>query len=129
LDVLTTLKWDIQGEYSPFITVLFKNGTSVTTLYPQYKIHVSGPDVVAQERYSRINQWLSIAVLFLAIVETPKLLSWFLPKKWLEKLGVHKDSNSKEAESDDKKDKPQSEPKIPSWRNRFTRKQKRKKDR
>jgi hypothetical protein len=114
LEVLQTLKWDVQGDYSPYTTILFSNGTSVTTLYPQYKIHVSGSEVVAQEHYSRVNFWLSVALFFFALVEAPRYLSPLLPRKWQEKLGINKKANANNNYANYKKSYSQFKPKISS---------------
>ena len=86
MEVLQTIKWDTQGDYSPFIQILFNNGTSVTYSYPQYKIHVNNPEVVKQEHYSRVEMWLSISLFFFALIESPKLLNPLLPEKIKVKL-------------------------------------------
>lgn len=74
------ISWDAPGDYTPFMTVWYLNNTSVTYEYPTEKIHVSGSDIAIQERFSIINLWLTIAMLFATSV---MLILAILPKKWL----------------------------------------------
>ena len=79
-----TITWDVQGDYSPFITIISRNGSKPNTvIYQDYKIHVSPFVVVQQEKYSRINTTLSTALFIFAVVESLALIVRFLPKTWL----------------------------------------------
>lgn len=76
-----TISWDAPGDYTPFVTIWYLNNTSVTYEYPTEKIHVSGSDIAIQEKFSTINLWLTIAMLFAASV---MLILAIIPKKWLD---------------------------------------------
>jgi len=85
-----TISWDAPGDYTPFMTIWYLNNTSVTYEYPTEKIHVSGSDIAIQEKFSIINLWLTIAMLFATSV---MLILAILPKKWLG-LSVSVDVNT-----------------------------------
>jgi hypothetical protein len=84
-DIDETIEWDTQGDYPPFLVVTFTNKTPLTIWYPNQKIHISGSDIVRQEKYSLINTRLSIAIFWLTLMTSlsmlckfaPKMLSWF----------------------------------------------------
>ncbi|MCW4018031.1 MAG: hypothetical protein NWF00_05045 [Candidatus Bathyarchaeota archaeon] len=62
-NVATPLMWTVQGDYYPYINIFFKNGTTISVPYPDYKVHVSAADEVRaeieQERTNKINLELS----------------------------------------------------------------------
>jgi hypothetical protein len=78
-----TISWDAPGDYTPFVTIWYLNNTSVTYEYPTEKIHVSGSDIAIEEKFSTINLWLTIAMLFATSV---MLILAIIPKRWLDWL-------------------------------------------
>ena len=81
-----SITWNSQGDYSPFITFLYYNGTDATVItqdYPEQKIHVSGSDIVRQEKYSRINTWITIALFVFTTITILQLLVYLIPKRYL----------------------------------------------
>lgn len=87
-----SMTWETQGDYYPYITVYFLNGTSSHIPYSNYKIHVNTPDIERQDRYSRINTSLTIVLFFLSLLASIELLTQLFPKYWLNKLGTGGDS-------------------------------------
>ncbi len=67
-----TIDWPSQGIFSPAIQLDFKNGTVKQHIYSQYSISISSPDAAVQERYSRIEAALSIAIVTFGFVEGVK---------------------------------------------------------
>lgn len=78
-----TISWDAPGDYVPFITIWYLNDTQTTYLYQTRKIHVSASDVIVQEKFSTVNLWLAIAVLFATSV---MLVLAIIPKKYSDML-------------------------------------------
>ena len=78
-----TINWDASGDYTPFITIWYLNNTPITYEYPTEKIHVAESDVVIQEKFSIVNLWLTIAILFATSV---MLILSIIPKKYLDWL-------------------------------------------
>jgi len=52
---MLVLKWDSEGDYYPYIHIVYKNGTSPTDVVIQQdgKVHVYGLDVIHQEEFNR----------------------------------------------------------------------------
>ena len=66
--ILETISWNTQGDYLPFVTIYYANKSQITTEYTKQKIHIAGSDIVEQEKYSRINTWIAIALLIFTTV-------------------------------------------------------------
>jgi hypothetical protein len=82
------ITWGTQGDYSPFITIIYKNNnTPSTILYPYEKIHISGSDIDRQEKYAKTNTWLSIALFFFTLIASLTLLFQLAPSR-LRKLFI-----------------------------------------
>jgi hypothetical protein len=81
-DIDTTVAWDTQGDYAPYLIIKFKNTTTTPLIirYPNLKIHVSGSDIIRQEKYSLINTRLSIAIFWLTLITSLSMLCKFAPK-------------------------------------------------
>jgi hypothetical protein len=79
------LTWQSEGDYYPMIVVNWSNYTIPPLIqsYPDFRIHVNSYGVVQQERYSRINNVLTIAIFVFAFVESILLIAKALPKRWL----------------------------------------------
>lgn len=88
-----SMKWETQGDYSPFIIFVDANKTINTIRYPDYKIHVGGPEVEKQDRYARINLQLSLILLIFTIVTMIPILFWIYPDPFLRLLGRTEDIN------------------------------------
>ena len=95
LEVLQSVSWSSQGNYYPFIEVILTNGTTLTQTYPNETIYVGDSSIVQQEHYSNINTWLTIALFFFALVETPKFLVRLLPDEWQTRLTIRVKENQK----------------------------------
>lgn len=73
-----TVTWTSQGDYSPEVyfntgrLTLFMQSTDV--VYSNIVVHINSADVLANARYNRINEVLSIVVVIFALVEACKLL-------------------------------------------------------
>lgn len=93
-----SLKWDLQGDYYPILSITFNNETTVTTVYRDKKIHVSGSEIIRQERYAKISTWLAIAILVLTIVTSADLLFKLRPKFITDLLNKTKSSNNEKTE-------------------------------
>jgi hypothetical protein len=65
----TTIVWDNQGDYAPVMVILFNNGTTITQTYPYLSVHVDSLDVARSERYNRVNEALSVALVLFGFVE------------------------------------------------------------
>lgn len=84
-----TITWDNEGDYSPYITFVDSNKTITTVPYSDYKIHVSGSEVVKQEKYARISTWLAIVLFVFTLFQSitflreinPDLVSKLVGKK------------------------------------------------
>jgi len=75
------ITWNVQGDYCAYIYISFKNGSDPTTITLQdFKVHVSGLDVIRQERYDRINFATAVALGFFAIIDG-SVIGHFLLKK------------------------------------------------
>jgi hypothetical protein len=61
--------WHGEGDYVPMMVVWFKNSSSITATYPYLSVHVDSADVARSERYNRVDQAVSIALVFFAFVE------------------------------------------------------------
>lgn len=83
---LETISWNEPGDYSPFITVNYINGTSTTIAYPLHKIHIVSSDIVEQEKYSDSVLWLSITLMAFTLVTSIQLLIPLIPKKLLNRI-------------------------------------------
>jgi hypothetical protein len=86
-----TINWQVQGDYYPTITIGYNSVYYVNYTvqnYPDFRIHVSASDVVQQEKYSKINTALSIALVLFAFVESLNFIARFVPtdrlKNWIE---------------------------------------------
>lgn len=109
------IKWVVQGDYYPTMIISYKNFSTPDTVigYQDFRLHISPSEVVQQERYSRINNVLTIALFSFATIESLVLISKFLPKKWLvdtERYG--NEQTAQEKQSTPKKDEPN---KKPQW--------------
>jgi len=80
-----TIYWDEPGEYSPYITINYVNGTTETILYPKQRIHVTSQDIVLQQGYARTNTWISLALFIFTIVTILPIITSFLPKSFIKK--------------------------------------------
>ncbi len=75
-----TIKWDIQGDYYPILTIPFENGTRIEFRYTDKIIHVGGSEVARQERFDEVTTWLTIAVLLFTIIVSIESLQRLIPK-------------------------------------------------
>jgi hypothetical protein len=82
-----SITWDTQGDYSPYITFVSSNRTIITAQYPDYKIHVSGSEVVKQERYARISVLLAIVLFFFTLIQSISYLCKLNPELISKLLG------------------------------------------
>jgi hypothetical protein len=64
-----TITWNSQGDYAPVIAILFHNLTSRTETYPNLAVHVNSADVARSERYNRVNEAMSVALVLFGFVE------------------------------------------------------------
>lgn len=80
-----SIKWYTQGDYYPYITVYFNNGTSDFVTYPDYKIHVSSSDIIQQEKDTRVTAVLSIVLLAFTALTGILYVFVELPEKYNEK--------------------------------------------
>ena len=120
LPVAQVITWHTEGDYSPYIVIPSGNinkSVPLTIEYPNNKIHVSGSDIIQQEKYSRINTWLTIVLFFFTLIISfeylyklnPELISKILGIERCEKTEYdrtedpQKDCDQKKADSDKSK--------------------------
>jgi hypothetical protein len=75
LPIIQQIHWENQGDYLLYVLFPYSNGTSRIFLFDDNKIHVNGPEIMWQEKFSEINTWLSIVLLVFTVITTIKLLS------------------------------------------------------
>lgn len=66
--------WHSQGDYAPVLVIWFRNSTTITETFPSLTVHVNSADVARSERYNRVNQALSVALVAFGFVEGYKIL-------------------------------------------------------
>lgn len=66
--------WHTQGDYAPIMVLLFNNGTTISETFPTQTVHVNSGDVARSERYNRVNEAVSIALVAFGIMEGIKIL-------------------------------------------------------
>ncbi|WP_424733125.1 hypothetical protein [Methanoregula sp.] len=94
-----SITWDIQGDYHPYLIVLFNNGTDTSEYYSDYTVHVSGSDVIQQENYARISTWLAVILFFFTVIASLPILWGLTPKKFKEKLAVFDETQKAQSDS------------------------------
>jgi len=82
-----SIVWNTEGDYSPYIVFIDSNETLNVIQFPDYKIHVSGSEVEKQERYSRINTSLTIALFCFTIIQIMLVLRDINPTFFSKLLG------------------------------------------
>jgi hypothetical protein len=75
------IKWYTQGDYYPYLTIFYTNGSEHTIEYPDYKIHVAGSDIIQQEKYTKITTALTIILLVFTVITTLNYIIFDLPDK------------------------------------------------
>lgn len=94
LPVYQTIKWDLQGDYSPFVIVGYSNKTVISHTYTNSKIHVSGKDIIQQENYARINTWLAIVLFVFTLIMSGELLYKLRPDFISQLFGIECDTDT-----------------------------------
>jgi hypothetical protein len=61
--------WESAGDYAPFLVLLCDNGTTIPETYPYLSVHVDSADVARMERYNRVDEALSVALVLFGFVE------------------------------------------------------------
>jgi hypothetical protein len=76
-----TIVWTTEGNYYPTLFIFYRNGTIVPQAYPDFIVHVNSVDVLLNERYNRINEVLTIALVIFGFVEGAKAIHDFASPK------------------------------------------------
>jgi hypothetical protein len=90
------ITWDMQGDYYPYIILYFNNGTVSTPTYPDYRIHVNGPEVFEQENYARISTWLALLLFAFTVTISLPILYALFPENWLKWLHLEDEPSNSE---------------------------------
>jgi hypothetical protein len=72
-DNQTQIEWSSQGDYYP-ILLIPTSGDPLLIPYPNKIIHINSSEVMANARYNRINEVLTIALTAFAAIEMGKLM-------------------------------------------------------
>jgi hypothetical protein len=68
------IMWNSQGDYAPVMVILFHNLTSRAETYPYLVVHVNSADMPLFERYNRVNEAVSVALVLFGFVEGYRIL-------------------------------------------------------
>jgi len=68
------IEWPVQGDYHPTIVIFYKNFQVIQYDYEQYRLPVSSSRVMRQERYSRINNVLSMVLFMFSLIEAASIV-------------------------------------------------------
>lgn len=66
--------WHDQGDYAPIMVIWFNNSTTITETFPHQTVHVNSADVARSERYNRVNEAVSVALVLFGFIEGYKIL-------------------------------------------------------
>jgi hypothetical protein len=81
-----TIFWEDQGDYTPYITITYRNKTSKIVEYPNQKVHVVSPDIINQEKNSRVNTLISIVLLIFSTITMLQLIVELFPETYLNQV-------------------------------------------
>jgi hypothetical protein len=70
----TRIYWPVSGNYYPIVAIGFANGTYRQQTYPDYRVSVASSDIALQERFGRINEVISIALVAFGFVEGLRII-------------------------------------------------------
>jgi hypothetical protein len=91
LQMARTITWDTQGDYYPYLSIPTNDGTLIVA-YPDYRIHVSGSDIVRQENYAKITTALTIVLFFFTLISSAEMLYKLRPEIISKILGIKNNS-------------------------------------
>ena len=70
----TVVKWDVQGDYYPYLQLSFKNGSQLADVDLQVgKVHVGGFNEIQMQNYTRVGTSAAITVVLLGIINIPSI--------------------------------------------------------
>src|SRR5207245_1759112 len=70
----TRIYWPVSGNYYPIVAIGLANGTYREQTYPDYRVSVASSDIALQERFGRINEVVSVALVAFGFVEGLRII-------------------------------------------------------
>lgn len=73
------IKWNLPGDYYPFIILRFRDGSFNVIRYTDFKVPIGDLNIIQQEKNTRINTSLTFALLGLTLILCIQVLFEVLP--------------------------------------------------